>query len=390
MTIKISESLSLGPFMTFETSKLKPIHRWFYYKEGYSPEIVEYALNRDKIGHGGMLLDPFCGAGTSLLVAKEKEIDSLGVDASELAVFVSKTKCANYEKKDIEEASRFLKTLFAKRFEPGIKWNFELFSPSAAFPKRNLNDILFIREAIAKAECSDNVHNLLLLALVSVLPQSSIIIKDGGVLRIDKRKSAMPAKEAFKRKVKQMLADIEKAGVAGNEPEVVLGDARALPYESESCDIVVTSPPYLNNIDYSKIYGLELSLLTLDAGSTKTTRARSLSSFIKKDAEANEGGIPEEVGDIGIQIPVVGAYFADMEKSIIEMKRVLKPRGSAYVIVSNSVIFNEHIPVDEILAAIGVRLGMEAEIIVGAYRIADVRPEKVKTRESIVILKNIS
>lgn len=39
--MKISENLYLGPYMTFESSKNKPIHRWFYYKEGYSPEIVE-------------------------------------------------------------------------------------------------------------------------------------------------------------------------------------------------------------------------------------------------------------------------------------------------------------------------------------------------------------
>ncbi|NYZ76907.1 hypothetical protein H0O02_01170, partial [Candidatus Micrarchaeota archaeon] len=341
--MKISENLSLGPYMTFETSKLKPIHRWFHYKEGYSPEIVEYALKQEAVGHNSILLDPFCGAGTSLLAAKANGLGGMGVDASELAVFVSRVKCANYGKSEIEEASDFLKNLFKARSEPQLKWDFELFSPRAAFPKRNLNDILYIREAIARSECGDKAKNLLLLALVSILPQSSIIIKDGGVLKIDKRKSAMPAKEAFKRKVKQMFADIEAAGVVGNEPEVVLGDARALPCENGSCDIIVTSPPYLNNIDYSKVYGLELSLLTLDKETTKQTRARSLRSFIKKDTEAGEsGGVPEEVGDIGTRIPVVGAYFADMEQAIMEMKRVLKKGSSAYVVVSNSVIFQEH------------------------------------------------
>jgi len=381
--MRISEDLSLGPHMTFESSRQKPIHRWFHYKEGYSPEIVGYALAREKTK--GILADPFCGTGTSLLVAKAKGMQGKGVDTSELAVFVSKVKCANYEKSDTEEARDFLKNLFQARRQSSLKWQFELFPPETAFPKRNLNDILYIREAIERSECGWKTSDLLLLALISVLPQSSIIIKDGGVLRIDKRKRAMPAKEAFKRKVKQMLADMETSAISGNEPEVVLGDARELPYESGSCDIIVTSPPYLNNIDYSKVYGLELSLLTMNKETTKETRGRSLRSFLQKDARPQY--VPPEVEEVGNRIPVAGAYFADMENSISEMKRVLEKGSSAYVVVSNSVIFQEHIIVDEILAAIGERLGMESEIIVGAYRLADVKPHKVKTRESIVVFR---
>ena len=379
------KDLSLGKYMTFESSKQKPTHRWFYYKEGYSPEIVEYALNREKTK--GILLDPFCGTGTSLLAAKEKGLESIGIDASELAVFVSRIKCANYEKKNPEEMKEFLKNLFKERKPANLKWDFELFNPKTAFPKRNLNDILYIREAIEKSEFSEKTRNLLLLALISILPQSSIIVKDGGFLKIDKRKRAMTTKDAFKRKVKQMVSDIEKAGTTGKEPDVQLGDARVLPCEEESCDVIVTSPPYLNNIDYSKVYGLELSLLALNKEITKHTRGRSLRSFLQKDTKPKY--VPPEVEEIGNRIPVVGAYFADMENSISEMKRVLKKGSSAYVVVSNSVIFREHILVDEILAAIGERLNLESEIIVGAYRIADVKPKKVETRESIVLLRKI-
>ncbi len=382
--MKISENLSLGKYMTFKSSKQEPIHRWFYYKEGYSPEIVDYALDHEKIK--GILLDPFCGAGTSLLVAKENGLAGMGIDVSELAVFVSGVKFANYEKKNIEEAKEFMKDLFRERRQTKLKWDFELFSPKAAFPRRNLNDILYIREMIEESGYSEKTTNLLLLALISILPQSSIVLKDGGVLKINKRKRAMPAKDAFKRKVKQMISDIEK-GVKGKVPDVQLGDARVLPYEDESCDIIVTSPPYLNNIDYSKVYGLELSLLALDKEITKKMRGRSLRSFLQKDAKPSY--IPPEVEEIGSRIPVVGAYFADMENAISEMKRVLKKGSAAYVVVSNSVIFKEHILVDEILAAIGERLDVESEIVVGSYRIADVKPQKVNTRESIVILRKV-
>ncbi|MEM3422199.1 MAG: hypothetical protein QXF35_00210 [Candidatus Bilamarchaeaceae archaeon] len=383
--MKIHEELWLAPYMTFQPNKEKPIHRWFYYKEGYSPEIVEYCLKKEQSHSREIksLIDPFCGVGTSLLAAKKSGLKSCGIDASELAVLVSKVKCTNYTKEDISEIIFFLSKKLKR--EASIKWDFELFSPRAAFPKRNLIEILSIREAIYEYECGQKAKDFLLLALLSILPQASIVIKDGGVLKIDKRKRAMPAKEAFFRKLKLMLKDIEENKIDGPEPAVFLGDARHLNFKDEYFDVAITSPPYLNNVDYSKIYGLELSLLALDQQSTKKTRGRLLHSFIKGDHFTLNS--PPECGDVGQKIPIVGSYFADMELVIKELQRVLGEGRAAYFVVSNAVIFNEHILVDKILAEIGNRLGMEAEIIIGAYRFADVKPQRVQTRESVVILR---
>ena len=227
-----------------------------------------------------------------------------------------------------------------------------------------------------------------MLALLSVLPQTSVILKDGGVLKIDRNKIAAPAKKLFKRKLKKMAADIKNSQPKSNIPQVLLGDARDMELENDSIDICITSPPYLNNVDYSKIYGLELSLLTLTKNEAENTRSRSVRSFIGKRAQNEESQVPQELGEIGTQIPIVGNYFVDMEKNIKELYRVLKENAQAHIIVSNSVIHENHILVDEILAQIGMRIGFSsAGIIVGAERIADVKPQKVKTRESIVILK---
>jgi hypothetical protein len=57
-------------------------------------------------------------------------------------------------------------------------------------------------------------------------------------------------------------------------------------------------------------------------------------------------------------------------------------------VVSNSVIHETHVVVDEIFAKMGERIGFsDSEVVVGAYRVADVRPQKVQTRESIVRLR---
>jgi hypothetical protein len=382
--MKISYQDELGKFMTFEHSKFKPVYGWFWYKEGYAPELVEYAFKREKISDlsSPIILDPFCGTGTSLLCSKEKGYSSIGVDASSLACFVSHVKTQDYSEEDRKAALAFLD----KKLPGGesLRWDFELFSARAAFPKRNYNEILSLRLGIEQEE--SKVRDLLLFALLSILPQASIIQKDGGVLKIKREKRALPAKEIFRRKVKQMVRELEKVDYFGNSPQIYLGDARALDLESESIDLVVTSPPYLNNIDYSKIYGLELSLLEMSKSAAEQMRMRALRSYIGKDMSVSE--MPPEVGEIGEKIPIIGTYFKDMEKVIFEMFRVLKTGRSAHINVSNSVIHETHVLVDEVFAEMGQRIGFsDVEIVVGAERIADVKPAKVKTRESIVIMR---
>ena len=470
MAINITKDFSLAEAMTFVHSKQLARYNWFYYKEGYSPEIVQCALKHqsdrrdpaasrrgmsrpDASGHEhlqvaaatwmiqvahkqlvhdqersvvldiphsvttrqigsqqatwyptkfgnelkkpGNILDPFCGVGTTLFAAKELGVASYGIDASELAVFVSKTKTQNYETQDIKEALEFIATVFSERKkESVVRWDFELFDVRSAFPKRNLNDILFLRECIedkyARRITQDSKHksrDLLLLALLSILPQCSLIIKDGGVLKIDKRKSAMHVKEAFRRKIKRMVKELEQNPVNGPEPEVYLGDARKTGFKDNNIEMVVTSPPYLNNIDYTKVYGLELSLLSLCKEYAEETRTRSVRSFITGNRKL-ETGLPEEVGEVGERIPVIGTYFADMKEAIKEMFRILNHGSCAYVVVSNSVIHETHVMVDEIFAEMAERIGFsEVGIVVGAERIADVKPTKVKTRESIVIMR---
>ena len=385
--MRLKKKLELGRYMTFELSKHKPIHGWFWYKEGFAPEIFEYALRDRKVQ---FVLDPFCGVGTTLLAAKQKGINSVGIDASPLAVFVSRTKTEDYSKEDREAVETFLarklktKEAAERLTKHPLSWKFELFDPRAAFPKRNYNQILTIRDAIEQEE--GRVRNLLLLALLSILPQASIVVKDGGVLKIKKSKRALPAKEIFKRKVKKMLRELEERKAFGHAPRLFLGDARALDIPSESVDLIVTSPPYLNNIDYSKIYGLELSLLHMSRAEAEEVRMRAIRSFIGKSMEVQE--MPPEVGEVGYKIPIIGTYFKDMEGAIAEMHRVLKEDAEAHVIVSNSVIHETHVLVDEILGEIAERIGFsDVGIVVGAERIADVKPQKVKTRESIVVLR---
>ncbi len=355
------------------------------------------------------VLDPFCGIGTTLLTCKESGLNSIGFDVNPLAVFASRVKSADYDARELKQAADFV--LHAEWRKPSWKWRFELFPPSRAFPKGSFEEALFLREKINETS-DEKARNFLLLALASVIPEASWTLKDGGVLKLAKRKRVPPLRQAFERKLLRMLRDLATHAISGPMPVVEEGDARALPLENESIGGIVTSPPYLNNVDYTKVYGLELSLL-FDEQTVKRARARSLHSFISADYKPRENApvvktvlkkILEEnprvcessessAGGVRGLPLVVSAYFNDLLLVLQELFRVLKPGASAGFVVSNAVLPELVVNVDECVGLVSEEIGFKASAWVCGERSARVNargiPREQPVRESVVVLKKI-
>ncbi len=373
--MKIETDLSLGQDFTFEPSKNLPVYNWLYYKEAFSPGFVSRFLD----GNEKLVYDPFCGVGTTLLKAKETGIPSMGTDASSIAVFASIAKTRDYSAEDANRLAQWAFSLNLGGFK-GVGWDFELFSPEKAFPRRNLNDITRIREAIEGLD--GNAKSLALLALVSILPMSSLLVKDGGVLKLDRSKSAGDALSLFKRKAKQYASDIMEHPIKGPLPAVSQGSALSI---GASPDKIITSPPYLNSIDYTKIYGLETSLITLDPRSAVSDRGLSMPSSVMKNAEPVL--TDREYIDRFAFLPVVGAYFDFTIKVIKEMHRKLRPGGKAIYVVADAIVGATYVPVDEICAKIAEEEGFDAKVIIGLKRKTKINGRAFGTRESAVVME---
>ncbi|UCD02785.1 MAG: hypothetical protein JSV63_03305 [Candidatus Aenigmatarchaeota archaeon] len=92
----MKEKPGWGSLATFIPNKKLPIYNWFYYKEGYSRDLVFRLIDRFRIGHGDTVLDPFCGVGTTMLACKQKGIRSIGFDVQPPAIFSSMVKTSDY------------------------------------------------------------------------------------------------------------------------------------------------------------------------------------------------------------------------------------------------------------------------------------------------------
>ena len=87
-----------------EAETTKHVHRLHPYKGKFIPQLVEYFLDGHIDGFktevyfqpGDIILDPFCGSGTTLIQANELGMHAVGIDISAFNAFISNTKLGHY------------------------------------------------------------------------------------------------------------------------------------------------------------------------------------------------------------------------------------------------------------------------------------------------------
>ncbi len=399
MIPKLMEELDLARLVTPFQSRKFPVYRWYNLNHSFSRDLVLKLLEQFGIEVGSLILDPFCGTGTTLLAAREAGVECVGIDLMPLSVFVSRGKMLKY---DPEKATCDYEQIYPSR---QYEFDFNSAEPylQKCFPPEQLTKLLHLRYTIS--QMPDPERSFFAIALLNSLKPMSYAKNDGAFLRFKTDVNPKTLGETFPPQVKMMLEDIGHSRKNGNgDFRIIRGDARVIPLKDKSIDGVITSPPYLNRHDYTRIYAIELLFGFLeDNQALKQLRYKMLRSNVeaKRSVEIRDYQAPERLRKLidklsSVHLPnrkvidMIWGYFEDMFGVLKELSRVCKVGSKIGFVVGNCKYGGIMFPVDELLAEIGESAGLtNKRIVVARYR--GNAPQQMRefgkesSRESIVM-----
>lgn len=380
----------------FASNKTQPIHRWVPWIAGFSREFVRDALLR-YLDRKGTVLDPFSGVGTTLIEAVLLGHDAVGFEINPYAALACRTKANAYrivvEELD-NEIARF-QTFYNENIASGVppksmpptgfKTRDEFYSPLV------LRKVLILQDFIATVQDS-NLRDLFRLAFAATMVRYSNYSYEPSLgRRVSAGKEEIldfPVAQAILAKLTEMAEDIAwlQANLQNKGVNVqIINDSffQNQPYLAPaSVDLIVTSPPYLNNYHYNRntrpqIYWLgyasrpqdlkhleesnfgkywqtvrEQECLGLDFALPGTDLADRLQTLRKLNPER---GIYGGNGWANY----AATYFNDCYRFAVGMKDVLKRDGTALVVIGNSILQGVLIPTDQYLGKIAESVGLE-------------------------------
>lgn len=139
------------------------------------------------------------------------------------------------------------------------------------------------------------------------------------------------------------------------------GDARALPLPDGSIDVVMTSPPYLQAIDYMR--GHRLSLVWMGYGVGELREVRGTTIGTERQLDPPESWCHEVETESAAELPprsrgILRRYITDLDRVIGEIARVLDTNGKATFVVADATISGSLINVSELLERVAARHGL--------------------------------
>ena len=374
------------------------MHELHPYKGRYYPQLIKPLLNATA-KQGDVILDPFCGCGTTLLECYLSRMSSIGVDLNPIAFFISKVrmKCIKMKNEQLRRTvERLLKrcrrdvTIFRNRRDHRTLDQFTQINALQIdrikkevphipnihkwFSEGVIEELMVIVDNIMQIEDEDE-RDFCALALSSIVKRVSNWDPEQVRQRLLKKpRENVLVFEIFERQLKKFYLIIYAYSKIRSklhiEPEcfseVHLHDSRHLEFiEDDSVDAVVTSPPYATALSYIDTDRLPMVVLGLmeyrskeklkkimigERDITPKDRDRLEDEFLNQyDSlllprmaketirKILEANRQESVGfRRKNKASTLYRYFKGMRECLLEMKRVLKEGGYCSIIIGSN------------------------------------------------------
>lgn len=336
-----------------------------------APELVREAL--EVVPVGGRVLDPMCGSGTVPRAAVEAGHECVGVDIDPLAVMMSQVWTSRLDTEAITGDAA------------DLVWKAKSLHPSAVQRPADLETQVFISFWFAAKQEDE------LARLTTVLQQHDIQTKPAlmvALSRIIVSKKMMaslaqdtshsrPHKVAeendfdvytgFQKSARLVALRLQPERIVG-KASIRLGDARTLDGIGDNeFDLVLTSPPYLNAIDYIRGHKLSLVWMGHMMASLRKTRASNVGAERIMARHPNSPKISPYVSQadgstIGSRhLGWIRRYAVDMEAVLRQVRRTVKETGNVVMVLGNSFIRGARVNNAKLIEALAIENGFKVQ-----------------------------
>jgi DNA modification methylase len=378
------------------------------------------------------ILDPFCGTGTTLVESKLNGIKSIGLEANPFLHFASSVKLdwdidpdlLMQHAREIADSALGLLTSQGiddnQPFGQNLDISLRTLDPEAAklilgnsISPLPLHKVLILLDCI-KARQDERFYRHWLLAFAKALVFRISNLHFGPEVGVEKPKRDVPVVANWLSEVRKIVGDLHLiSGRTYPGSEVYLADARQISsiLQPNSVDAVITSPPYPNEKDYTRMTRLESVILGFvnskaELRDLKRTLVRSNTRGVYKGddddqwvsehpeiqriAETIERRRIELEKDSGFEKlygKVTRLYFGGMARHLSELRTVLRPNAQlAYVVGDQASYLRVMIRTGQLLADIAQALGYEL-VGIELFRTRLATATKEQLREEVVILR---
>jgi DNA modification methylase len=339
-----------------------------------APEILDDIL--ETCPQNAVILDPMCGSGTVLRKAIASGRTAIGVDSDPLAILMSSVATKKLNLKKVEHQLEIL-LKYVRQYRNRLSAN-QGCSETERFKefwfadeqRLDLNAISRAIELSKSRKRPKAVLDLFRLAL-----SRTIITKNKGASLAADVSHSRPHRvrtvndfdvvKNFERHCKSILVAVNASEIHAGA-KVRLDDARQLrSIRKSSVDAIITSPPYLNALDYLR--GHKLSLVWL--GKTIPELRRLRSSNVGAESAPDAKLVSSLTWDtVLVEFPKLSSlsqrqqkmthrYMLDLLLMCKQFSRVLKQGAHLHTVIGNSNLGNVYVPNSDLFEFCGKQFG---------------------------------
>lgn len=405
-------------FISYDQSALT--HGLHKYPAKFFPELPRWIINKYS-SEGDWVLDPFAGSATVNVECLLANRNSVGIDVDPFSKLLAKTKTTPLNIDMLKKAHLWLKDKIT-RYKKNIPN--ELDFPQ--FPYRDnwfnkyiIEELTFIKKIIfelgkgplTNLPKDENIKiiNFFLICFSSII--RGVSNADDNCTRTVIRKKLnkqVNTGDALRRYIKVIDTNVPKMMMFSSVcPHNVIteipdgNDARDIKYPDNFFNLAVTSPPYVNAVDYPRTHQLEMYWLDLENGSLSPLKRLHVGTETVSHSEYQHlhkiglKDVDELLARIYEKDPrrsyILYKYLLDMQENLIEVKRVLKPGGKYVIVVGNNKMRGYFVESWKYLMEVAEKVGFKIHLFFASeiirHFIKVPREERINTDWVVVLEK---